>query len=349
MERERMVVTKVQKRWPRLLLLGLGLAFTAWLILRIGPEQIAGGLRRVGPSILWLFLAYSVATAIGALPFRLLLAGRARPGIGSTIAGRFAASGANVIVPLFGMGGEPVRLLWLAPRDRPRGIAAIVVDRLSYCASGALFSLAGVAALLHIGTLSRSYAVLAAAVALGTAFGAMVLVWLTARHSLAGRAADLIHRLVGKKLGETGLGGSAREVDRHLLELLRGPRSTIVQCVLVHLVGRIAMGAEFYAGLVALGGGWDPARALVLATVPILVSPFASWIPLQVGVQEGTTAAAAAALGLDPAIGVTLVLLQRIRQVVMVSAAGLLTSGARAPAPEEDAIPTVVAVPPPRS
>ena len=67
----------------------------------------------------------------------------------------------------------------------------------------------------------------------------------------------------------------------------------------------------------------------MLAAVPIGLSLVFSSIPSQIGVQESGQAFAAAALGLPPTIGVTLVLLQRFRQVAYAACVPLLLREAR--------------------
>ena len=49
-----------------------------------------------------------------------------------------------------------------------------------------------------------------------------------------------------------------------------------------------------------------------------------SFVPGQIGLQEGASALVAAALGIGPATGIALVFLQRLRQLVFVPLAGLL-------------------------
>ena len=58
-----------------------------------------------------------------------------------------------------------------------------------------------------------------------------------------------------------------------------------------------------------------------------------SSVPSQIGVQEGGQAVIASALGLSPTLGVTLVLLQRFRQVAFASVVPLLLRGARTTPP----------------
>ena len=57
--------------------------------------------------------------------------------------GRSAAA-INAATPLLGLGGEPVRLLWLRAGERKAGLAALVVDRSAYLVSGAIAMAAGV-------------------------------------------------------------------------------------------------------------------------------------------------------------------------------------------------------------
>ena len=79
--------------------------------------------------MLWILLPYAAGTALSAAPWAWLLPPRQRPGWEQTLAGRFAASGANALLPFFGLAGEPCRLLWLEPSARAEGLAAIVTTR----------------------------------------------------------------------------------------------------------------------------------------------------------------------------------------------------------------------------
>lgn len=309
-------------------LLLAGLVLLAVLVARVGPAEILGQVTGVGPAIVWLLIAYAAGTTAAALPWYLLLPAEARPPVRSAVASRFAAAGANAVLPLFGVGGEPTRLLWLRSQDRAPGVAAIIADRLLYVVASGVFLLAGVLALLETASMPDRYvAAGAVAAALLVVIGA-VGCWVVARHRLAERIHRLGRRMSGKVALDGGNGFGA-EVDRALDPIIAGPPSRLVASLLIHLLARVLLGAEIYAGFLILDIPISPAEALVFASVPVLLSFVGSVVPSQIGLQEGTQALVAVALGVPPAGAVAVVLLQRVRQVATVGLAWVLIALAR--------------------
>lgn len=92
----------------------------------------------------------------------------------------------------------------------------------------------------------------------------------------------------------------------------------------MHLIARLLFALEIYAGLRLLGlpAGWR--ETSIFAAVPIALSVAGTFIPGQLGLQEGVQSLVAAALGIGPAAGLMLVLLQRVRQLLFVPLSGLL-------------------------
>ena len=88
-------------RVVRWLALAAALAIMIVLVARLGPSQIVDELQHVGANAAWLLVVYVAGTAIGALPYYVLFPPHERPTVRSALLGRFAASGINVIVPLF--------------------------------------------------------------------------------------------------------------------------------------------------------------------------------------------------------------------------------------------------------
>lgn len=312
----------------RALLLVAGLVLVVLLVARLGPGTIARQITGVGPAIAWLLFAYAAGTAVGGVPWYLLLPPASRPRLRDAIASRFAAAGANAVLPLLGVGGEPTRLLWLPARDRARGVAAIVVDRLLFVMASGLFLCAGVIALLETRRMPDHYVALAAAAAAGLVLIAAAGAWVAARSQLAERIHGIARRLTGKDSLDDGDGLGA-DIDRAITATLERPAPVLGGGVLIHLVGRVLLGAEIYLGFVLLDVPITPAEGLVFASVPVLLSFVGSVVPSQLGLQEGTQALVAVALGVSPAAAVAVVLLQRVRQVATVSAAWLLIALAR--------------------
>lgn len=302
------------RRWRTLQLIALAAALVLMVVLvaGLGPRTIAARTAAAGAGALWLLVAYAAGTALGALPWHVLLPDDARPGLRAAIESRFAASGANAILPLFGFGGEPVRLLWTRPRDRAAGVAAIVIDRLIYVAASAVFLLAGAIAALGL-TLPSDYALGAAIGALALLSAALVAAWLIGRHRIAGRIHNLSRRL--RRRAAPDASGFAGEVDRAVEQIL-ARRGGIALALALSVAARVVLGAEIYAGFRALGVALPLDVALVLAAVPVFLGFAGAIVPSQLGIQEGSLALVASAIGLPASTAVAVVLLQRIRQLV---------------------------------
>jgi len=310
------------------------LAVLTVLCARLGPRRIGHELVTAGPGALWLLIAYSLGTAVSALPWRLLLGEARRPALLATIASRFAASGANTLIPVLGVGGEPVRLLWLPRGDVAPGLAAIIVDRLLYAAASAIVLVAGAVAALRLARLPSVYTTIAVAGAALLLVVSLAAIWLAARHSLA----DRLQRLIGRLRRRAQVGGDelGERVDREIEAMLRR-RGTIVVAVLIHVVGRALLGAEVYLGFVVLDVPLSVDEALAFATIPVLLGFIGAVVPSQLGIQEATQAVVAAALGIPAPAAVAVVVLQRIRQLVTMGIAWVLIAthrraGRRAPA-----------------
>lgn len=285
---------------------------------------------------MWLLVPYAIGTAIGALPWAWALEPSARPGIAGVVAGRFVASSANALLPFFGLAGEPARLLWLKPEARPQGLAAIVVDRVLYNSSNGFLLLGGAGVAWGATSLPAALSLGAALAALATLAVTLMLLWAAVRGGVGARLQALLRRMLGDAYADVEFG---RRVDGELLAMLRRGPGRLAGGTLTHMLGRSVILFEAYVGLKLMGVPFDVPDAIVLAVVPIGLSLFFSSVPSQIGVQEGGQALVAAALGMSPSVGVTLVLLQRFRQLVFAGAAPLLFNVARSRDPAASAPP----------
>jgi hypothetical protein len=287
-----------------------------------GVSAIRQALSRVGANIAWMFAAYAAGTAVAAVPWRTLLPLWSRPAWGATVASRFAASGLNALLPFFGM-GEAARLLWLPRGERTSGLAALVVDRLLFLVAGTPILVLAALAAPHVPGIPRSYEMLVLISAAVILFAVAVVAAGAARGRLVGKLRwALIVFGVPPTNGSTG--DQVNPVDRGLHALLTGPIAPIAGGLMLHVVARVLLAAEIYAGLHILGVHVGPLGTLVFIAIPVGLSVVGTFVPGQIGLQEGATALVAAALGIGPATGIALVFLQRLRQLVFVPLAGLL-------------------------
>jgi hypothetical protein len=306
----------------------VGLAFVVVGVKWTGAAAIRAAMSQVGGNIVWLFAAYTAGTAVAAIPWRRLLPPWLQPSWGATLASRFAASGLNALLPFFGL-GEAARLLWLPRGQKSPGLAALVVDRLLFLAAGMPILVAAAVAATRVPAVPRSYEIAAlisaaiisvaiAAVAVGAARGRLVgkLRWALVVFGVPPSTNN----------GTNGAGGGdgMNPVDRELHAVLTGPRKPILVGFALHLAARLLLAFEIYAGLKILGANVGPLGTLIFIAIPVGLSVIGTFVPGQIGLQEGACALVAAALGIGPATGIALVFLQRLRQLVFVPLAGLL-------------------------
>jgi glycosyltransferase 2 family protein len=309
----------------------VGIGLVVLLVHRIGPSSVFAALSRVRFRILWLVAAYLGAQALMALPWWLLLPKSARPSLGAAVRSRLAASGLNALLPLVGA-GEVVRVLWLRRAVWTEGLAALVVDRVTFALASAFWVTTGAlaAALLPRAPAGLAPAVLVAAIVLAVLAGALIVL------GRRGRTLTWVHRrgmklwngLAKLSLDEAAVAPRAAALDGSLKRLFRA-RGPLAVALLLHLVGRGFVVLEMFLALRALDVKVAPGEVLVLAAIPAALAFVAAAIPSQVGVAEGVLAGVAATLGLGASVGLALVLLQRARQLLFVPVTALLLHGRR--------------------
>ncbi|MFH0900478.1 MAG: lysylphosphatidylglycerol synthase domain-containing protein [Pseudomonadota bacterium] len=303
-----------------------GIALSVMLIRRLGADNLLSQLWNVGTGIIWLMLAYAAGTSVSALPWHWLLPRQARPPLPAVFSSRFAAAGVNAILPFLGIGGEPCRLLWLPPQERRPGLAALVVDRALFSVASGLFLSLGLLAAWST-AISPIFIWIGLATVLCAFVLAAAIAWAGVRRKVATPISRLLQRLRFRGGGETGTAGE--EIDLAMANLFRKSRQTLLAGTAVHIAGRLLLAAEVYAGLRVLHFRPTACTVMVIASVPIALSIAGALVPSQIGLQEGAQFLVFRALGIDPTIGMSLVLLQRIRQVAFVSLAMLLLGSAR--------------------
>ncbi len=316
-------------RW-RICGAAVGVAVVVALVFALGPSRIAARLADVGAGFGWVLAAYFAALVLYALPLGLILP--RRPPVRSLVASRFAAVSVNAATPLFGLGGEPVRLLWLPPAERRPAVAALAIDRGAFLGASALFLLLG--ALVAVARLELPRAVrwaLPSLAALGLVAAAAL--YLLQRRGVLAPIARLIARVAPRRGG--WLATRATEIDGIIQRMHRDRPGRFTAAIAVHLAGRFASIAEVAVAARLLHLGLGVEGALVFAAVPLAVDLAFSVVPSQIGLHEGSTAILAAAFGLDPAAGVALAFLQRLRQVVFVSIGFTLLATRRRAQPSE--------------
>jgi uncharacterized membrane protein YbhN (UPF0104 family) len=271
---------------------------TSWriLIAQVGPAlPVAAGI-----SLGWM--------AFYARGLRAIVDGAI--GWGRLVYNRVVGDAYNVIAPVGGVGGDPIRILDLAGEiGSPGAVRAIVLDRLVYSTAGLVFSAVGSAVAVAAFTWDRrlehlvvGYVVVALAVAVGLS--------LLATRPEAARGIGRLLRLAKMRLPQ-------------LPSPL--PMKLFARALGWHLLGRAGSLVEIGILLLALG---QPVRLSAMVAIGALVSVAGIlffFVPNGVGVNEGATVFALTLTGYTESAGLALGLARRVRQLLMTAVGVALT------------------------
>ena len=300
-------------RFLRLLLVGAGLAFVAWLIWDLGPASVWNTFLTLGWRLgLVMFVPYCAAIALDTLGWRVLLPG-GRPGAAALTGARLAGEAVNLVTPTASVGGEPLKAYLI--RDRiplDRGLASVVVDKTTMVIGQAVFLAGGlvlsVIALAAPREVSAAMGVLLAAEVIGV--GGFIAVQL--RGGVAG---------AGRILQRLGVGPAGayqdllRDVEDRLVDLYRRRGKRVAASALLHAGGWAVGGLEIYIVVRLSGLPVDLGTSLVLEALSTAVRFATFMIPGSLGVLEGGNVAAFALFGLPGAAGLSFSLVRRLREV----------------------------------
>jgi hypothetical protein len=173
---------------------------------------------------------------------------------------------------------------------------------------------AGALAFVGIAQIPPTLALVARATLAAAVTGGVLAVWVARQQpavltrlaavvaAFTGRAATTVDRL--------------REIEVHFYALLEWPVSRIGHVFLWEAAFHIGAVAEVFLVLNVISSGTTLRQAFVLETTGRLIVVVFKFVPYRLGVDEAGTALVARALTLDPAAGVTLALVRRIRILI---------------------------------
>jgi hypothetical protein len=313
----------VRRTLLHLTLAGLGAILLLATVRRVGWSEVQGSLTAIG----WWMV---VVIALGGLRF----GARARAwlvcarGSGLTFRQAFAATLAGDalgnLTPFGLLASEPAKVYFVrGDVDTVPAVSAVAAENAFYMASVLVMIGAGALAFFGRANLSDTLRIAAQAVLLAVMAAAVAGVW------IARRQPAILSRVARAIVAWTGRGRTAperlREIEIHFYAVLRWPVGRIARTALWEALFHLASVAEVFLVLRVLSPD-QPATivdAFVLETAGRLVIVAFKMIPYRLGVDEAGAALVARALALDPALGVALALLRRIR-ILFWNAIGLV-------------------------
>lgn len=303
-----------------------GLLLLVFLIRELGARNVFANLRLVGWGIAPIIMQESLAYLANTLGW-LAAFPRPRPAIplAQLLAARIAGDAVNYVTPTATLGGEFVRTRFLRGQATNTSIvASVAVAKLSQTVGQIAFVIVGLAVVLDDTPLPAAtrHGLLAGLAAFSTLVAGLIFVQRRGMFAPLLRAAQRL-----------GLSARAPELTRRLQHLddeiarFHGNANGAFFVSSASFFAGWAMGVvEIYLILWFLGVPVTVHRALTVEVLSVAIDGMMFFVPAKVGTQEGGKVLIFTILGLDPAKGLALGILRRIRELTWASIGLLILS-----------------------
>ena len=303
----------------RLLLPGLGLLLLGYLVGKMGMGEVLHHLAIVKwsfPVVLLVALLWHLSNSLAwsfAFP-----AGAFKPPFSSLLRAKLAGDAVSQLTPLANLGGEPLKaylLKGLAPTSL--SLAAVVVNKTTQIFTGLVFSSLGFLMVVFYWDLPHA---LPRSVELGLglilmASGLASWALYHQQHHLFTSLLVLIRRLGIKTDWIESKMAKAQRIDRHIGDFYHHHKVRLAAVAGCHAVGWLLGTCETYIILQALGVDIDFAVALLLTSLSVCINSLFFFMPSNIGVLEGSQVFLFITLGLNPAAGLSMGIVKRLRKI----------------------------------
>jgi len=318
----------VSKRW-RLVVLVLGGALFAFLLLHTGLAELYANLKRAGWTLLPVCLLWTLVFLCRSAAWQLTMRGTPgpTPPFWRTYAIAVTTFGMNIVTPFVQAGGEVLRAKAVTPwMGSQRATGSTVTYYMLHALSNLVMWLTGLTLALLFVRLPDGWTATFAVVlvVISAAF-----IFILSRHQ-HGIVAPLVRVLRLVPMVGPRLAKPLETRQKHIDEL-----DAVIVGFYRHAPGRfwLALAIDVLGRVIALGEYWLIARAVgldltfvqtwVIGGLGGLIVNVVFFVPLETGVKEGGLFLAFQLLGLDPALGVFAAIVQRLREFIWI-ALGLL-------------------------
>ncbi len=297
------------------LAVAVGAAGVLAVVLLAGPGRIWALIRRAGWWVVAVAASHLIYEVFITLGWRSLLAsqGVRRPFL-ETFRFRWAADAAQALFPVPEVGSAALRG-WLLARKGVSGslsIAVIIVELTLRMFALVAFIVGGLALLLLEG--GGASAVEVAAPAAGLA-ALIVLYYVAQRRGLLLKVGRRMERVAEGTRWVRFAGGMGR-VDEHLPALYGSP-DALTASAAWHLLAWMFGAVEVWILLHATGNTVGLEPAVIMESIGQAGKNAGFFIPAGLGAQEGAYLLGARVIGLTAAVGVSVALLKRVRDVLV--------------------------------
>lgn len=299
-------------------LLILGLSLFIYLIVETGWQKILSQLTILKWNLIPIVLVYALVYTLDTLGWKFSFRKQKHPvSFFHLFWIRLAGEAVNNTTPTGYVGGEPVKAYMLKSFDvsTPESFASIVVAKTTLTLSEILFIVFGLAAAFIKLELSLSFKIVMTFMLLVLT----VLVFLFMFFQQKGLFTLLAKILSYLRIGREGISRrleKIKELEARLEEFYRSSKKQFILSFAFHLLGWFAGVLEVYLIIIFLGLPLNMLDATMIETLHQLIRGLAFWVPGNIGTQEGGNFFIFTLFGLDGAVGLSVSLIRRIRELL---------------------------------
>jgi glycosyltransferase 2 family protein len=235
---------------------------------------------------------------------------------GSAFGAWVAGDAMGNLTPLGLLASEPTKVLIARARiSTVPSVASVTIENAFYTASVCAVLLTGTWLFLQRADVPDGLEQIAEIILAGVALAAVIGTWAArTRPALLSRFAPFVAKLAGRSNAPAE---AIREVEARIYAVPTWPIARILSVASWEVAFHICAVAEVWVVLSQLLPAATIADAFLLEIAGRFVTVAFKFVPYRLGIDEAGSGAVAAALGLSPAIGVTLALVRRIRIIVL--------------------------------
>ena len=244
----------------------------------------------------------------------------ARPGFWRLFGVYLASDFVNTMLPAANVGGELAKSYLLRPHTPVSDSApSVVANKTVEFLSGIVFASAGVvAALLSMPIRGEMRTALTAAVILVSA--ASVLAYLAQRKRPMSRLLNLLIRLRIRSQFLESKRDAVERMDSNLSAFYGTHRGRFLGCFALHLLAWVLGAIEIFLIVRLMGVDVAFTTAFIIAALGFVIRTAFFFVPANLGIFEASNTYLFILLGLAPALGLSVALIQRLRRLLWVGA-----------------------------
>lgn len=309
-------------RFLNILFAVIGLGLLVFTVRRVGGwTSIVDGVATIG----WWFAVVLLLGAVRmAFRTRAWMACADDPQLRFTDAfGAWIVSDAmGNLTPLGLLASEPTKILMIRTRiSTVTSIASVTIENAFYTASVLVVLLSGTWLFLQRANVPAGLEQISEVIIAGVAIVAIVGVWAArTRPAILSKFAPLVAKLTGSPDAPAD---AIREVESRIYAVPQWPAAKLLRVLAWEAAFHIAAIAEVFIVLRLLVPDITIGEAFLLESAGRFVTVAFKFVPYRLGIDEMGSGAVATALGLPPAVGVTLALVRRLR-ILILNAASLI-------------------------